>query len=140
MTLRTKGLVIAVLHVALVCGLGVRLLVDRATEPRVWADVAPFDPDLPIRGRYVRLQVRVTPRGFEDPGVDREWGSARLSVEDGHLIATRCEPNCGEGVRIGGREGRGQGLWHQDRRMHRPAIQNRRQILQPRPPRDQLSP
>lgn len=100
MTLQAKGLVIAVLHVALVSGLGVKLLVDRAIQPRVWVDVAPFDPDLPIRGRYVRLQVKVKPRGFERPAGESAWERARLSVEDGHLIATRCDPQAGEAVRL----------------------------------------
>ena len=52
-----KGLIVALIHVLLVASLGAKLLVDRATRPRVWARTAPFDPDLPIRGRYVRLRI-----------------------------------------------------------------------------------
>jgi hypothetical protein len=92
MTARTKGLIVAAAHVAIVCTLGAKLLADRATLPRVWVEVASYDPDLPIRGRYVRLQIIATPRGFEDSGDQSQaWGWARLSVEGDRLIATRTE-------------------------------------------------
>lgn len=76
MTPRTKGLVIALLHVAMVASLGAKLLYDRATLPRAWVRTGPVDPELPIRGRYVSLRLIVettakaelppTP-GFEPP-------------------------------------------------------------------------
>jgi hypothetical protein len=34
-----------------------KLLYDRATCPRVWVRTAPYDPSLPIRGRYLALQL-----------------------------------------------------------------------------------
>jgi len=52
-----KGLFLAGLHLALVAALGGKLLLDRARCPRVWARALPVDPDLPIRGRYVRMRV-----------------------------------------------------------------------------------
>ena len=52
-----RGLAIAAIHVALVSSLGAKLLFDRATRPRVWMVAAPYDPSLPIRGRYVRLRL-----------------------------------------------------------------------------------
>ena len=52
-----KGLIVALLHLAIVGSLGAKLLVDRATRPRVWARTAPIDPDSPLRGRYVQLRV-----------------------------------------------------------------------------------
>jgi hypothetical protein len=61
MTARLRnGLVVAVLHVAMVGSLGAKLVVDRATRPRAWAPAAPVDPELPIRGRYVRLRLEAT--------------------------------------------------------------------------------
>ncbi len=58
MSLKTrKGIWVAVLHVALVSGVGAQFVYDRATLPRVWVRTAPFDPNLPIRGRYVRLRL-----------------------------------------------------------------------------------
>jgi len=52
-----KGLILAGLQIALVASLGGKLLMDRATRPRVWVKTAPVDPYLPIRGRYVSLTL-----------------------------------------------------------------------------------
>jgi hypothetical protein len=85
-----KGLVIAVVHVALVASLGAKLLYDRATQPRVWALSAPYDPNLPIRGRYVSLQVVVVPREIPEtkPGATPQVRpSVRLTVEGDRLVA-----------------------------------------------------
>jgi hypothetical protein len=80
-----KGVAVAALHVAIVASLGAKLLVDRATRPRVWARTAPFDPNLPIRGRYVRLRVTAIP----GPGaIDATPSMFTLSTRDGGLVAT----------------------------------------------------
>lgn len=103
MSARTKGLLVAALHIALVAALGAKLLADRAIRPRVWVEVAPYDPDLPIRGRYVRLQVMAEARGFDPPSEGRawaNWGVGRLSVEGERLIATRSDREAGLQVRI----------------------------------------
>lgn len=55
-TLR-NGLLVALAHVAIVASMGGKLLLDRGTYPRAWTRTVPVDPDLPIRGRYVRLRV-----------------------------------------------------------------------------------
>ena len=52
-----KGLLLAGLHLGIVAALGGKLILDRALRPRAWVKAAPVDPDLPIRGRYVRLRV-----------------------------------------------------------------------------------
>jgi hypothetical protein len=79
-----KGLIVAAVHVAIVASLGAKLLVDRAVRPRVWARAAPVDPNLPIRGRYVRLGVEA------DPSKDLGSGGSQivavaLTVRDGRL-------------------------------------------------------
>jgi hypothetical protein len=84
-----KGLAVAALHVAIVASLGAKLLADRATRPRVWARTAPFDPNLPIRGRYVRLRVMAIP----GPGANeaqRPWNLSwfALSADGSRLVAT----------------------------------------------------
>ena len=85
-----KGLVIAAVQVGLVASLGVKLLYDRTTRPRVWALAAPYDPNLPIRGRYVRLQLVVEPRGLTQteaaPG-RQQLQPVTLHVEAGRLVA-----------------------------------------------------
>ena len=55
-----KGVFLGVLHCALVLSLTGKLLYDRATCPRVWVKTAPYDPNLPIRGRYLSL-LALTP-------------------------------------------------------------------------------
>jgi hypothetical protein len=51
----------------------------------VWVKVAPVDPDLPIRGRYVRLQVEVAGLAEElTPG--QPFRRVRLSVEKDNLV------------------------------------------------------
>lgn len=98
-----KGLVVAALHVALVAGVGATLLVDRATKPRVWARTAPHDPELPIRGRYVRLRLEAVPApGFDAPlAYDR---NVTLSTRNGQLVATPADSGANL-ARITAREG-----------------------------------
>jgi hypothetical protein len=52
-----RGLILAAVHVALVAGLGGKLLYERHTLPREWVETQPVDPDLPLRGRYVQLRL-----------------------------------------------------------------------------------
>lgn len=82
-----KGLIVAVVHVAIVSTLGAKLLVDRATRPRVWARTGPVDPNLPIRGRYVRLQVEVEPRGSLAASRPDTWNPVALQVDGDRLVA-----------------------------------------------------
>jgi hypothetical protein len=90
-----KGLVIAVVQVGLVTSLGAKLLYDRATRPRVWALAAPYDPSLPIRGRYVSLQLVVALHGIQEmkpsPG-QQPSQSVTLRVEAGRLVAEANPP------------------------------------------------
>src|SRR5713101_8031098 len=54
-----KGITLAVLQLALVASLGAKYAIDRVRFPRVWAETVAYDPDLPIRGRYLSVRVRV---------------------------------------------------------------------------------
>jgi hypothetical protein len=83
-----KGLLVAALHVGIVASLGAKLLVDRATRPRVWARMAPIDPDLPIRGRYVRMGLEAVPDPDVSPDLWPLAGGVMLRAADGRLIAT----------------------------------------------------
>jgi hypothetical protein len=85
-----KGLAIAAVHVGLVASLGAKLLYDRATRPRVWVLAAPYDPNLPIRGRYVSLQIAVEPKGIEKTKPGQDWQPQRsviLHIEGDRLVA-----------------------------------------------------
>jgi len=60
----SKGLLLALLQVLLVCTLGAKLLYDRSHRPHIWIKVSTLDPDLPIRGRYLSLNLEVPAQGF----------------------------------------------------------------------------
>jgi hypothetical protein len=88
-----KGLLFAVIQVLLVSSLGAKLMWDRETSPRGWAVTQGYDPDLPIRGRYVNIsllvkadtvfppsQGPVTFPGYASQNVD-------LAVENGRIVA-----------------------------------------------------
>ena len=57
MTGLTRGLIVAGIHAGFLLSIGGKLLVDRTIYPRVWMLARPYDPNLPIRGRYVRLTL-----------------------------------------------------------------------------------
>ncbi len=84
MNMLTKGLVLGGVQLALVLSLGGKLLIDRATLPKVWVKTAPYDPNLPVRGRYVSLRVMAEARGFEAGAI---YSTVRLSVDGDKLIA-----------------------------------------------------
>ena len=67
-----KSLLLCAVHIALLGGIGGKFLLDRATLPRAWVRALPYDPNLPIRGRYVRLRLdaastRVQSAALEGP-------------------------------------------------------------------------
>lgn len=85
-----KGLIVAVVQMLLVVGVGAKLMIDRARYPDVWVETAPYDPELPLRGRFVRLLAVVEPEGeFSDQEFFYEPG--RLEVKGDRLVAVRDE-------------------------------------------------
>ena len=89
----TKGVLVAIIHVGLVASLGAKFLWERATFPRVWVRAVPYDPQLPIRGRYLRLQVLIDDQDVHFPSSNENWASSggtpvTLSVQSNRLIAT----------------------------------------------------
>lgn len=85
----TKGLVVMAAQLLLAGSVGAKFLLDRVNYPSVWAETAPYDPDLPIRGRYVRIAVLVDAARTNDPAVQGAADSfqARLEVRNGRLVA-----------------------------------------------------
>jgi hypothetical protein len=97
-----RGLVGALVQVALVAGVGGKLLYDREMLPRVWVPTTGLDPVLPIRGRYVSLRLVVdvdpgsapAPKAGEEPPDEvffRRVAPATVSIVDGRLNATFIE-------------------------------------------------
>lgn len=92
-----KGIILAVLQLAIVASLAAKYTIDRARFPRVWARTAVYDPNLPIRGRYLSVQLRVNAdqvySGAEAPNSNPGFflGQTKdiyLHAMNGHLVAS----------------------------------------------------
>jgi hypothetical protein len=91
-----KGAILGALQLLLVLSLSGKLLYERATRPRVWVLAATYDPELPIRGRYLSQRLQFPADGFTYQQPDnrtlsdwfnnRQW--AHLEVREGKLIGT----------------------------------------------------
>jgi hypothetical protein len=89
MTALQKSLLVGLIQVLVVAALGAKFVIDRATYPRVWVQTQPYDPDLPIRGRYVRIRAIVdhdAAAPSSDPGA-RFSSATRLEVRGDKLVA-----------------------------------------------------
>lgn len=89
MTPVLRGVIVAVVQVGLMCAVGAKLLFDRATLPRAWVETAGVDPNLPIRGRYVSLNL-LFPAAAESASVRAPQGApavGHLEVRDGGAVA-----------------------------------------------------
>ena len=84
MTPFVKSLILLGVQTAMVLSIGGKMLLDRATRPRLWVRALPYDPNLPVRGRYVSLTINAEARGFSQGAV---YDQANYSVEDGKLVA-----------------------------------------------------
>jgi hypothetical protein len=89
-----KGLLLAAVQILIVLSLGGKLLYDRATRPRAWVLCQAYDPELPIRGRYLSENLRMPAEGFSYVHANRlqnQWYAnqqrAYLEVRDRMLVA-----------------------------------------------------
>jgi hypothetical protein len=92
----TKSLIVALLQVAIVLSLGGKLLYDRAHRPRIWVKTGSVDPDLPIRGRYLTLNLEVHAPGLNSAATRNKpdfyaWQSIELTAENGELVAHKSD-------------------------------------------------
>ena len=55
----TQALAVTLIQALIVCSLGAKLLYDRHTRPQAWFKTARYDPNLPIRGRYLNMQIEL---------------------------------------------------------------------------------
>ncbi len=79
-----RGLALAAIHLAIVLSLTAKYAWDRDRLPRAWARALNYNPNLPVRGRYVSLRPVVMLDG--DPG--NVWTTrVELTVRDGRLAA-----------------------------------------------------
>ena len=92
MTPLAKGLVLGAVQVLLVGSVGAKFLYDRAQFPRLWVETAPYDPVMPIRGRYVNIVLLVDAEREESPVESDKAPNmylARLEARGGHLVAVQ---------------------------------------------------
>lgn len=83
-----RGIGVAVLQCLLVLSVAGKYALDRERLPRAWAKAVPFDPNLPIRGRYVSLRLEADGMaGSQDRWTSATWTSATLSARNGRLFA-----------------------------------------------------
>jgi hypothetical protein len=74
-----RGLAIALLQCAIVLSIAGKYATDRGRLPRVWVQTVNYDPEMPIRGRYVNLRLVVDmPRN--------DYGPVRLSIQNDRLV------------------------------------------------------
>lgn len=90
----TKGAAVALLHILIVASIGGKFLYDRHHYPRVWVKTASLDPDMPVRGRYLTLQLVVDAPWF-NPERMYNRTEVRLSVENGRLAASKADSPTG---------------------------------------------
>ncbi len=79
-----RGLLVSILQCAMVLSMTAKYEWDRERLARVWARVAPVDPNAPIRGRYLQLRVEVVMAGALSGSLPAH---IRLAVQDGQLTA-----------------------------------------------------
>ena len=102
MTSRNRAIVLLIIQCLLVSSIAAKYLYERATRPRVWARVAQYDPQLPMRGRYLALLAMVDVCGLQQytlpgrpvppaPGMPVQPAVRRYQVRrgarDGQLVA-----------------------------------------------------
>jgi hypothetical protein len=123
-TLSAASLALLIVQLALVSTIAAKYLYQRWSSPRVWTRAAAVDPQLPMRGRYLALQLTVdgcqsTLPSAKDANFPRDFNGAvkpgpyvlrpnavdfraNLKVDHNTLVAVRIEgqedSNAGEEV------------------------------------------
>ena len=87
MSARAAGVLLALVQVVLVSGIGLKYAADRARLPSGWAQAVPFDPSLPIRGRYVRLRLQVPLSRRTAGALEAPYTRVHLVTTDGRVQA-----------------------------------------------------
>ena len=108
MKVSKTSLVLLLIQLALVSSVAAKYLYQRWSCPRVWTRAEISDPQLPVRGRYLSLNLTVDGCGntYQTPNQLKitqtapyaviDSFPARLIVKDNRLIATRI-PGAGPG-------------------------------------------
>jgi hypothetical protein len=102
-----NGLLLGAIQIAIVLSLCGKLIYDRSTRPRVWVLCQVYDPDLPIRGRYLGQRLQMPAEGFtykEPANKESDWYPnqqwAYFNIREGQLFAEQQGSGAGEWVII----------------------------------------
>jgi hypothetical protein len=93
MSPRNRAIALVVIQCLLVSSIAAKYLYERATRPRVWVRTRQYDPELPMRGRYLALSPVVDVCGLkaqtENNYKDFWYKSYRVQLlaRDGTLVA-----------------------------------------------------
>ena len=96
-----RGLLLGAVQGLLLLGLAGTLVLQRWQRPRAWGVVTPLDPQLPIRGRYLELQLAVPAPDLAAQGSspirlvalgDRLLARAAQQPGDSDVLLARVEP------------------------------------------------
>jgi hypothetical protein len=90
-----RGIAVALLQCLMVLSIAGKYAIDRARLPRVWVRTINYDPNLPIRGRYLSLRLEVDVAEGEG---NTAYSGYRLSIRNGRLVATPDTASSGETV------------------------------------------
>ncbi len=100
MTQRNRGIALVVIQLLLISSVAGKYLYERVSRPRVWARAAQYDPETPMRGRYLALSPEVdvcsllrNPAGFSEGANNHQHGvnhrnrvwPVRVVARNGHL-------------------------------------------------------
>jgi hypothetical protein len=93
-SLRKRAIAMLIIQCLLVSSIAAIYLYERVTRPRVWTRVVLYDPELPMRGRYLALQPLVDACDLVHGAPPDDTHSlkmrsfrARLVAHDGKLMA-----------------------------------------------------
>lgn len=97
-----RSVAVALLHMLIILSLGGKLLMDRASRPRVWVKTVSVDPDLPIRGRYLTLRLQARAPWIAELHKKDVFDvyNVQLRAENGELIASKADTDTGVSVRV----------------------------------------
>jgi len=98
---KLRAAVLLAIQALLVLSIAGKYLYERKVCPRIWVRTAQFDPNLPLRGRYLALRLTIDAcslpkdeahdiQGYVNPGTFRSGGSWSWTVKpvarDGKLV------------------------------------------------------
>jgi hypothetical protein len=98
MSARAKGLWVLVVQLAVVLSIGAKYAWERHHCPMVWARAGQYDPEQPIRGRYIALTVHASACGLPGGGRAYDFSRPGRSPQQAEMKMWRVVPAVNDGV------------------------------------------